>query len=82
MLALEDKRKRNFQRNAPSRHSQFGTTIAVKAGDTAMILHSQEAIKKEARDIIDGTKKMKHQKAKALVMLLSLYALHDVLIII
>ncbi|CCM05491.1 uncharacterized protein FIBRA_07712 [Fibroporia radiculosa] len=30
LLAVEDHRKRNFSRNATSRHSRFGTTISVK----------------------------------------------------
>lgn len=67
LLALEEKRKRNVQRNAASRHSRFGTTISVKAGEESMVLHSQEAITREARDIVDATKKRKHQKAKKLV---------------
>ncbi|KAF8578836.1 timeless-domain-containing protein [Ramaria rubella] len=66
LLDVEAKRKRNIQRNAASRHSRFGTTISIKAGQDSMILHSQDAIKKEARDIVDGTKKRKHQKAKTL----------------
>ena len=32
-----------------------------------MILHTQDAIKKEARDIVDGNKKRKYLKAKTLV---------------
>ncbi|KAH8980680.1 timeless-domain-containing protein [Lactarius akahatsu] len=30
LLTLEDKRRRDFARNAPSRHSRFGTTISVR----------------------------------------------------
>ncbi|GJJ14718.1 hypothetical protein Clacol_008985 [Clathrus columnatus] len=68
LLATEEKRKRLVQRNAASRHSRFGTTISVKAnqGLQPMILHSQEAIKKEARDIIDATKKAKYKKTRTL----------------
>ncbi|KAF8523716.1 timeless protein-domain-containing protein [Hysterangium stoloniferum] len=66
LLAIENQRKRNVQRNAASRHSRFGTTITVKAGQEVMVLHSQEAITKEAREIVDGNKKSKHQKAKTL----------------
>ncbi|KAI0033017.1 timeless protein-domain-containing protein, partial [Vararia minispora EC-137] len=29
LLSIEDKRRRDFNRNAPSRHSRFGTTITV-----------------------------------------------------
>ena len=32
-----------------------------------MVLHTQEAITREARVIVDGTKKKRHQKAKKLV---------------
>lgn len=56
-----------IQRSAASRHSRFGTTISVKAGQESMILHTQDAIKKEARDIVDGNKKRKYLKAKTLV---------------
>lgn len=66
---MEDKRKRLVQRHAASRHSRFGTTISIKAtqGSQPMILHNQEAIKKEARDIVDATKKAKYKKSKTLV---------------
>ena len=30
LLTLEDRRRRDFARNAPSRHSRFGTTISVR----------------------------------------------------
>ncbi|KAF8513196.1 timeless protein-domain-containing protein [Gautieria morchelliformis] len=66
LLDFEAERKRTIQRNAASRHSRFGTTISVKAGQESMILHTQYAIKKEARDIVDGTKKGKYLKAKTL----------------
>jgi replication fork protection complex subunit Tof1/Swi1 len=68
LLDIENQRKRNVQRNAASRHSRFGTTISVKAGQEVMVLHSHEAITKEARDIVDGKKKSKHRKAKTLVV--------------
>lgn len=67
LLELEEQRKRAIHRNAASRHSRFGTTISVKAGQESMILHSQDGIRKEARDIVDGTKKKKYIKAKTLV---------------
>ena len=67
LLDFEAKRKRAIQRNATSRHSRFGTTISIKAGEESMILHSQDAIKKEARVIVDGTKRRKYLKAKTLV---------------
>jgi len=67
LLAMEEKRKRNIQRNAASRHSRFGTTISVKSNEESMVLHTQEAITHEACIIVDGTKKKRHQKAKKLV---------------
>lgn len=75
LLAIEEKRKRLVQKHAASRHSRFGTTISVRTSQESqpMILHSQEAIKKEARDIVDTTKKAKYKKTKTLVSYLFLW---------
>ena len=80
LLAIEDQRKREFARHANSRHSRFGTTIAVtlnpkhkaaqqdpaeghnvevtqdtaEAGPSqAFVLHRQQAIVREAGDMLD-----------------------------
>ncbi|KAI9452046.1 timeless-domain-containing protein [Lactarius psammicola] len=36
LLTLEDKRRKDFARNAPSRHSRFGTTISVRLNPNKM----------------------------------------------
>lgn len=43
MLSIENKRRRDWQRNAPSRHSRFGTTISVT-------LNPKKSVKKEDND--------------------------------
>jgi replication fork protection complex subunit Tof1/Swi1 len=68
LLAVEDQQRQNSLRGASSRHSRFGTTIAVSVGNKgsnaaegsagqtsnrSMIIHRQRAIKQGAGDVLD-----------------------------
>ncbi|KAF8265674.1 timeless protein-domain-containing protein [Lactarius quietus] len=72
LLTLEDRRRRDFARNAPSRHSRFGTTISVRlnpkkmAATTAARAASTAGAQQHsaAGDVIDLTKRQHKQKGK------------------
>ena len=50
-----------------TRHSRFGTTIAVKAGDQRLVLHKQNAIAVNAGKILDAGKKKRAERKKRVV---------------
>ncbi|CAE6474022.1 unnamed protein product [Rhizoctonia solani] len=65
LKALLDQEKRQRQmakRGAPTRHSRFGTTIALKTNKEQYILHRQEAIKADPSEMIDMVKKKRTKK--------------------
>ncbi|CAE6475330.1 unnamed protein product [Rhizoctonia solani] len=65
LKALLDQEKRQRQiakRGAPTRHSRFGTTIALKTNKEQYILHRQEAIKADPSEMIDMVKKKRAKK--------------------
>ncbi|EIN14680.1 timeless-domain-containing protein [Punctularia strigosozonata HHB-11173 SS5] len=80
LLLIEDQRRRDYARNAASRHSRFGTTISVKLNpkkaaqdaaapsstDQAFVLHRQQAITKESGAVLDmaAAKRNKTTKGK------------------
>ncbi|KAJ1301303.1 hypothetical protein OPQ81_003705 [Rhizoctonia solani] len=65
LKALLDQEKRQRQmakRGAPTRHSRFGTTIALKTNKEQYILHRQEAITADPSEMIDMVKKKRAKK--------------------
>lgn len=50
LLTVEDKRRKDFARNAPSRHSRFGTTISVRLNPKKMATAGGPAPQGEAGD--------------------------------
>ncbi|KAL7421130.1 Topoisomerase 1-associated factor 1 [Cryptotrichosporon argae] len=64
LLDAEMRRKATASRNGMSRHSRFGTTITVKAGDQKVILHKQNAISANAAKVLDEVKRKRAGKHK------------------
>ncbi|CAE6456708.1 unnamed protein product [Rhizoctonia solani] len=62
LLEQEKMQRKIVKRGAPTRHSRFGTTIALKANKEQYILHRQEAIKADPSDMIDMVKKKRAKK--------------------
>ncbi|CAE6484806.1 unnamed protein product [Rhizoctonia solani] len=65
LKALLDQEKRQKQianRGAPTRHSRFGTTVAIKTNKELYVLHRQEAITADPSEMIDMVKKKRAKK--------------------
>lgn len=65
LLDREDRSKLEEKRRANTRHSRFGTTVAVKTADKkSYVLHKQSSIVNGAEKAMDSIKKSKHKKAR------------------
>jgi len=68
LLETEERSKREDRRKwTSSRHSRFGTTIAMKSNvndEAKVILHKQAAVGKSAVEVLDKGKKMLAKRAK------------------
>ncbi|KAH9811884.1 timeless protein-domain-containing protein [Melampsora americana] len=64
LLAEEEKQKRREARKAPTRHSRFGTTISVHAGDRKYTLHRQSDITTSLEHALDSRKKGKKKPVR------------------
>ncbi|KAH7337412.1 timeless protein-domain-containing protein [Rhizoctonia solani] len=62
LLDQEKRRKRIANRGAPTRHSRFGTTVAIKTNKEMYVLHRQEAITADPSEMIDMVKKKRAKK--------------------
>ncbi|KIR40249.1 topoisomerase 1-associated factor 1 [Cryptococcus deuterogattii 99/473] len=66
LLEKEKKQKALNSRVGSTRHSRFGTTIAVKTAEQRVVLHRQTAIIEDPGTILDMTKKKKAVAAKSM----------------
>ncbi|WWC73002.1 uncharacterized protein I206_106966 [Kwoniella pini CBS 10737] len=64
LLDAEKRQKALVSKVGMTRHSRFGTTVAVRAGEQKVILHKQNAISANAGKILDEVKRKRAQKAK------------------
>lgn len=64
LLDLEEKNRPVVVRANNSRHSRFGTTVALKANDRQYILHKQSALSAGAEKTMDQIKKARAVKAR------------------
>lgn len=64
LLDLEEKSKPAVLRNNNSRHSRFGTTVALKANDRQYILHKQSTLTAGAEKTMDKIKKARAVKLR------------------
>ncbi|OCF79113.1 topoisomerase 1-associated factor 1 [Kwoniella mangroviensis CBS 8886] len=64
LLDAEKRQKALISKVGMTRHSRFGTTVAVRAGEQKVILHKQNAIAANAGTILDEVKRKRAQKAK------------------
>ncbi|KAK4685899.1 replication fork protection complex subunit TIMELESS/Tof1/Swi1, partial [Tremellales sp. Uapishka_1] len=78
LLDLETRKKTLHSRSSTSRHSRFGTTVSVKAGNQKVILHKQNAIKIETGKILDDFKRKRMGKVKKVVSAFSLLQLDGI----
>lgn len=62
LLDLEDRSKRAVLKKSNSRHSRFGTTVALKKGTQQYIVHKQSSIAKGVEQSMDAVKKAKTKK--------------------
>lgn len=63
LLSIEDERRRNFNRNASTRHSRFGTTISVTLNPKKLPKEPSEAGEKEEAD---GRKSLVFHRQRAI----------------
>ncbi|EIW66064.1 hypothetical protein TREMEDRAFT_65909 [Tremella mesenterica DSM 1558] len=64
LLESERRQKALHSKVGMTRHSRFGTTIAVKAGDQKLVLHKQNAITVDAGKILDAGKRKRAERKK------------------
>ncbi|WVW79467.1 hypothetical protein I302_101436 [Kwoniella bestiolae CBS 10118] len=64
LLDAEKRQKAMVSKVGMTRHSRFGTTVAVRAGEQKVVLHKQNAIAANAGAILDEVKRKRAQKAK------------------
>ncbi|WRT69168.1 uncharacterized protein IL334_006152 [Kwoniella shivajii] len=64
LLDAEKRQKALVSKVGMTRHSRFGTTVAVRAGEQKVILHKQNAISANAGKILDEVKRKRAQKTK------------------
>ncbi|WVQ93115.1 hypothetical protein IAU59_000179 [Kwoniella sp. CBS 9459] len=64
LLDAEKRQKALVSKVGMTRHSRFGTTVAVRAGEQKVILHKQNAISANAGKILDEVKRKRKQKIK------------------
>ncbi|KAH7910734.1 timeless protein-domain-containing protein [Hygrophoropsis aurantiaca] len=64
LLALEEKSHRDLARSAPSRHSRFGTTVAVRVNKHNVVLHRQTALTNDPSSILDHKKRPRARPQK------------------
>ncbi|ORY33101.1 timeless protein-domain-containing protein [Naematelia encephala] len=64
LLDVEQRQKALKSRVGMTRHSRFGTTVSVKAGDQKIILHKQNAVAANAGQILDDIKRKRAGKLK------------------
>ncbi|WWC91099.1 uncharacterized protein L201_006040 [Kwoniella dendrophila CBS 6074] len=64
LLDAEKRQKALVSKVGMTRHSRFGTTVAVKAGEQKVILHKQNAIAANAGKILDEVKRKRAQRMK------------------
>ncbi|KAI9636791.1 topoisomerase 1-associated factor 1 [Dioszegia hungarica] len=64
LLDLETRQKSMKSRQGMTRHSRFGTTVAVRAGDQKLVLHRQNAINFDPGSLLDQGKKKRAGKVK------------------
>ncbi|WVF65442.1 hypothetical protein IAT40_000170 [Kwoniella sp. CBS 6097] len=64
LLDAEKRQKALVSKVGMTRHSRFGTTVAVRAGEQKVILHKQNAISANAGKILDEVKRKRKQKTK------------------
>ncbi|QRV99102.1 topoisomerase 1-associated factor 1 [Ceratobasidium sp. AG-Ba] len=62
LLEREKREKQMTRKGAPTRHSRFGTTIALKTDKQLYVLHRQEAISGDPSQMIDMTKQKRAKK--------------------
>ncbi|KAK4697069.1 hypothetical protein P7C70_g8269, partial [Phenoliferia sp. Uapishka_3] len=64
LLDVENAQRRAEARKTTTRHSRFGTTVALKSGGRSYILHKQSALAQGAEKSMDKIKKSKGKKVK------------------
>ncbi|OCF42971.1 topoisomerase 1-associated factor 1 [Kwoniella heveanensis CBS 569] len=64
LLDAEKRQKALVSKVGMTRHSRFGTTVAVRAGEQKVILHKQNAISANAGKILDEVKRKRKPKIK------------------
>lgn len=64
MLDDEERERRLQIRARSTRHSRFGTTLQLRAGNDRYVLHKQNAISRSAGNVIDGIKKTRAVRTK------------------
>ncbi|KAI5476063.1 hypothetical protein MNV49_000435 [Pseudohyphozyma bogoriensis] len=64
LLELEGSLKKASARATTSRHSRFGTTVALKSGGKNYIIHKQSSLAKGAEKTMDDIKKSKAKKVR------------------
>ncbi|ORX39175.1 timeless protein-domain-containing protein [Kockovaella imperatae] len=64
LLEKERRDKAMHHRVGMTRHSRFGTTIAVRAGDQKLVLHKQNAITVDAGKMLDDVKRIRAGRLK------------------